>query len=87
MGIKNEGKLGFCTCVISKQQNRNSTKFGDHPIPNSQFFTGEHNFRGPKSVVSRSEVWGGIKPMNRLTGVTDRRSLAPARTAIGELSY
>ena len=70
-GDQNEGNLGCCTCVISKQQNRNSAKFGDHPIPNSQFFTGEHNFRGSKSVVSRRGL-GGMNLSDRLESLIEK---------------
>ena len=86
MGIKMK-VMRMLYMRIFKQQNRNSANLGTTLFPIPNFSLEKHNFRGPKSVVSRSEVWGGIKPMNRLTGVTDRRSLAPARTAIGELSY
>ena len=63
-GDQNEGNLGCCKCVILKQQNRNSAKFGDHQISQFPIFRGGNIILGDLKLWFQDEVWGGI---NRLT--------------------
>ena len=67
--------LGCCKCVILKQQNRNSAKFGDHQISQFPIFHGGSIILGDLKVWFQDKVWEGLG------------KAAPARTAIGELSY
>lgn len=82
-GDQNEGNEDVANAVFKNNkteipQNLGTTLF---PIPN--FSRGKHNFRGSKSVVSRQGL-GGINLSDRLESLG---KAAPARTAIGELSY